>query len=123
MDIDTKQLIEELESWGAEPKQVIDETFMGDDTFYKECLKKFAEDKHLSELREALVPEKMDLAIRVVHTMKGNADYLGLFPILDSSVTVLMDLRNNQLDQAITDMAELEKSIAIFKKLIQPFIV
>lgn len=112
------QLIDALENWGAESKQVIDDTFMGDAEFYKESLKLFASENSIQQLREALVPEKQEEAIRIVHTMKGNSDYLGLFPITDAAVSVLIDLRNNQLEQGIADMAELEKNFAEFKTII-----
>ena len=106
------QLIETLESWGADPKEVLEETFLGDLAFYIECLKKFASEYSPQLIRELLGPEQMELAIRTVHTLKGNSDYLGLFPVTDAAVSVLTDLRQLKLEQAIADMTELETNFA-----------
>ncbi|MDO5582202.1 MAG: hypothetical protein Q4G69_13825, partial [Planctomycetia bacterium] len=72
--------------------------------------------------RESLVPEKKELAIRTVHTMKGNSDYLGLFPITDAALSVLTDLRKNRLSQAMIDIIDLENAFAAFKELVDPFL-
>ncbi len=121
MEDDIRKLIKELESWGAEPSQVLNETFLDDFSFYKDCLIKFSQDENLSILRQSLVPEKIQEAIRAVHTLKGNSDYLGLFPITDAAVSVLTDLRKDQLELAIADIPELESAFDEFLKLIKPY--
>lgn len=119
MESNDKALITDLEAWGAEPDQVLEETFMGDIPFYKECLLKFSQEEHLKTVKESLVPEKMKIAIRAVHTMKGNSDYLGLFPVTDAAVSVLTDLRKEQLDLAIDDLSELENAFAKFLEIMK----
>lgn len=119
MEKEDKALIADLEIWGAEPLQALDETFMDDVPFYKECLQNFSKEEYLSNLQKSLVPEKMEEAIRAVHTMKGNSDYLGLFPITDAAVSVLTDLRKGLLEQAVIDIAELETEFAKFKEILK----
>lgn len=112
-------LLNELESWGADPRLALDETFLGNDVFYRECLTKFAHDDNRQILRASLLPEKKEAAIRAAHTLKGNADYLGLFPIMDAAMTVLTLLRADQLEQAKAHLPELDDAFACFSFILK----
>lgn len=119
MDSEFGKLLSELESFGAEPRMVLDETFLGNESFYLECLKNFSNDPNRQKLRESLFPGKTDAAISAVHTLKGNADYLGLLPITDAALSVLKDLREGRLDRAAADMPELETAFDQFDALLK----
>lgn len=116
MSENLKNVICDLESWGAEPKEVLKETFMDDVDFYETCLKKFAAETFLEVLKSSIADQKMEEAIRAVHTMKGNADYLGLFPVMDEAITVLKDLRAQNVEQALADIPKLESVFAVYKE-------
>lgn len=119
VDNEFDKLLNELESFGAEPWLVLKETFLGNESFYLECLKILSNDQNWQILRQSLVPEKIAEATSAVHTLKGNADYLGLLPITDAALTVLKDLREGSLDQAVADMPELEAAYDQFNALLK----
>ena len=109
-----------LESWGAEPRQVLEEGFGGDFAFYESCLRQFSQESFLQTLKDSLISEDHETAVRAVHTMKGSADSLGLFPIMDAAMTVLLDLRTGNLPQTHADLPELEAAFVRFKTLLPP---
>ena len=107
-------IITKLEEIGAEPGLALEETFLDDLDSYREQLAHFTRDKNMETLRASLVPEKKETAMRAAHTLKGIADTLGLLPLVDSSYSVMADLREDRLDLAIEDMKELEAVYAKF---------
>ncbi len=115
---DLQKLFDKLEKWGAEPREVLDETFMNDTGFFYECLEKFTHETSFQTLPALLVPGKKDEAIRIVHTIKGNADSLGLFPVMDAAMVILKDLRADNIPKVIADLPLLEKIFAEFCNLI-----
>lgn len=111
-------LLDALEDWGAEPKQMIDETFSGDTDFYSTCLMKFSNDDNLELLHSSLIADKKDEAYRAAHTIKGNADYLGLFPILDAAMVILTDLRASQIERAASNVPRLDNAFAQLRQIL-----
>ncbi|MDD3587706.1 MAG: Hpt domain-containing protein [Thermoguttaceae bacterium] len=115
---DFRSLFDKLEAWGAEPREVLEEIFMDNTDYYHECLDKFTHETFLQTLPALLVPEKKEEAIHIVHTMKGNADYLGLFPVIDATMIILKDLRADNISQAIADLLVLKAAFDTFCKII-----
>ncbi|NCB93349.1 MAG: Hpt domain-containing protein [Clostridia bacterium] len=101
-------LFEELEDMGAEVEDTL-ERLMGDEELYLEYLRKFPQNENIIELRKAVDAGDCDKAMKEVHTLKGVALNLGLLPMVDVCMDMLLDFRADKNDAAMAQIDEVEE--------------
>lgn len=102
-------LLEKLEDMGAEVEDTLDR-LMGDEELYLEYLEKFPENQNIIELRKAVDAGDCDKAMKEVHTLKGVALNLGLLPLADVCMDMLLDFRAGENDKAMSQMDAVEEA-------------
>lgn len=105
-------LLDKLEDMGAEVEDTLDR-LMGDEEMYLEYLKKFPDNQNIIALKKAVVAGDSDTAMREVHTLKGVALNLGILPLVDVCMDMLLDFRADKTEEAMAQMDEVE---ACFKE-------
>lgn len=100
-------LFEKLEDMGAEVEDTLDR-LMGDEELYKEYLTKFPENENILELRKAVDAGDADKAMKEVHTLKGVALNLGLLPLVDVCMDMLLDFRADKPEEAMAQIDTVE---------------
>ena len=106
------ELFDKLEDMGAEVEDTLDR-LMGDEEMYVEYLKKFPQNQNILELRKAVEAGDCDTAMKEVHTLKGVALNLGLLPLVDVCMDMLLDFRAGKNEEAMAQLGEVE---ACFKE-------
>lgn len=96
-------LLEKLEDMGAEVEDTLDR-LMGDEELYMEYLVKFPENENIIELEKAVDAGDCDRAMKEVHTLKGVALNLGLLPLVDVCMDMLLDFRADKNESALGQM-------------------
>ena len=107
--MEDKELLDRLEDMGAEVEDTLDR-LMGDTEMYLQYLKKLPQDKNMEELRAAVEARDKDAAMKAVHTLKGVALNLGLLPLVDVCMDMLMDFREDHPEEAFAQFPEVEKT-------------
>lgn len=105
---------EELEDNGAEIEDSL-ERLSGDKKLYFKYLKEFLTPGSMTELAKAASAKEYEIAFREVHTLKGVSLNLGLLPIADICMDMLIAFRNGENDVAIEKLPELNE---VFNKWI-----
>ncbi|MDD3410606.1 MAG: Hpt domain-containing protein [Eubacteriales bacterium] len=103
------EMLDRLEDMGAEVEDTL-ERLMGDEAFYVECLKKLPDNPNIVELRKAVQARDSERATREVHTLKGVALNLGLLPLVDVCMDMLLDFRAGKTDAAFAQMGEVDRA-------------
>lgn len=107
-----RAIIQRLQKMKAEAEDSIDR-FDGDEEFYFDFLEQFLDNENILELRKAVDAGDSKKAEAEVHTLKGLALNLGLLPLADVCMDMLLDLRAGQIDAAMAQIDAVEKE---FKK-------
>lgn len=102
-----KALFEKLEDMGAEVEDILDR-LMGDEELYMEYLMKFPENENIINLRKAVEQRDCDQAMKEVHTLKGVALNLGLLPLVDVCMDMLLDFREGKNEEALAQMDDVD---------------
>ena len=105
--MDSKQLLEKLEDMGAEVEDTL-ERLMGDEELYLEFLQKFPENENIIELRKAVDANDSEKATKEVHSLKGVALNLGMLPLVDVCMDMLMDLREGKTEKGMQQIDAVE---------------
>lgn len=101
------ELLERLEDMGAEVEDTLDR-LMGDEELYMEYLLKFPANQNIINLRKAVDACDSDTAMREVHTLKGVALNLGLLPLVDVCMDMLLDFREGKNQEAMSQIDDVE---------------
>ncbi len=101
-------LLDRLEDMGAEVEDTLDR-LMGDEEMYLEYLMKLPENQNIIELRKAIDEKDYNKAEREVHTLKGVALNLGLLPLVDVCMDMLLDFRAGKSEEAAAQIDEVEE--------------
>lgn len=109
---------EELEDMGAEVEDTL-ERLMGDEELYMEYLLKFPQNQNIIELRKAVDDKDCDKAMREVHSLKGVALNLGLLPLMDTCMDMLLDFRAGKNEDGLSKIGTVEDSFAEWTEVIQ----
>lgn len=104
----SQQLLDTLEDMGAEVEETL-ERLMGDEKMYVEYLQKFPANENIINLRKAVDAGDCENALREVHTLKGVALNLGLLPLMDVCMDMLLDFRAGNNEDALGQMDEVEE--------------
>lgn len=104
-----EDLLDKLEDMGAEVEDTLDR-LMGDEELYLEYLNKFPENENIINLRKAVDQRDADTAMKEVHTLKGVALNLGLLPLVDVCMDMLLDFRGGKPEEAFAEMDAVEES-------------
>ena len=102
-----KVLFDKLEDMGAEIEDTL-ERLMGDEELYLEYLLKFPMNENIIELRKAVDAGDCEQAMKEVHTLKGVALNLGLLPLVDVCMDMLLDFRADKNEAAMAQIDEVE---------------
>lgn len=103
------ELFDKLEDMGAEAEDTL-ERLMGDEELYLEYLRQLPENKNIIELRKAVDSGDCDKAMKEVHTLKGVALNLGLLPLADVCMDMLLDFRAGNNEAALEQIDAVEES-------------
>lgn len=106
-----EELFDKLEDMGAEVEDTLDR-LMGDEEMYLEYLNKLPDNENIIKLREAVDKRDAEEAMRQVHTLKGVALNLGLLPLVDVCMDMLMDFREDKPEEGFAQIDEVESSFA-----------
>ena len=101
------ELLDKLEDMGAEVDDVLDR-LMGDEELYMEYLKKLPDNENIVKLKEAVANKDAEQASMEVHTLKGVALNLGILPLVDVCMDMLLDFRGGEPESAMARMGEVE---------------
>lgn len=100
-------MLNRLENMGAEVEDTL-KRLMGDQEMYLEYLKLFPENENIIKLRQAVDAKDADAAAREAHTLKGVALNLGLLPIADVCMDMLLDFREGNPEEAMRQIDDVE---------------
>lgn len=81
------------------------ERFVGNRALYERFLKKFLEDKHVADAKEAYSQKNCQELFEQVHALKGVAGTLGMDSLYKVSAELVNAMRNEKYD-AIDEMME-----------------
>lgn len=113
-------ILEKLEDMGAEVEDTL-ERLMGDEEMYLEYLKKLPENQNILELRKAVDAGDCEQAMREVHTLKGVALNLGILPLMDVCMDMLLDFRAGNKEEALAQIDGVEASFREWTQAIEAF--
>ena len=102
-----EELLDRLEDMGAEVEDTLDR-LMGDEELYMEYLEKFPDNENILKLRQAIDAGDCDTAMKEVHTLKGVALNLGLLPLVDVCMDMLLDFRDGKNEEAMAQIGNVE---------------
>lgn len=100
--------LEELEDNGAEVEDSLNR-LSGDKELYFKYLRRFLTADSLTKLSKAVSAKEYEAASHEVHTLKGVSLNLGLLPIADICMDMLIAFRNGENDTAIKKLPELNE--------------
>lgn len=103
------KLLEKLEDMGAEVEDTL-ERLMGDEEMYMEYLQRFPQNENIINLRKAVDAKAYETAMQEIHTLKGVALNLGLLPLVDTCMDMLLDFREGKNEEAAARIDEVEAS-------------
>lgn len=89
----------------------------GNEPLYHKFLKKFPEDKSITQLKESLQNEEIDAAFCAAHTLKGVSGSLGLTPLYEASSVLCEMLRKGEPADAEKIAAAYETYDAMVKAI------
>lgn len=112
------ELFEKLEDMGAEVEDTLDR-LMGDEELYLEYLTKLPENENIINLRKAVEQKDAEQAMKEVHTLKGVALNLGLLPLVDVCMDMLLDFRADKAEEAFMQLTDVEDCFAEWVTAIQ----
>ncbi|MDD2972947.1 MAG: Hpt domain-containing protein [Lachnospiraceae bacterium] len=101
-------LLEKLEDMGAEVEDTL-ERLMGDEEMYLEYLEQFPDNQSIIDLRHSVDAGDSEQAMKDVHTLKGMALNLGLLPLVDVCMDMLLDFRAGDTDAAMSQIDAVEE--------------
>lgn len=101
------ELLDKLEDMGAEVDDSLDR-FMGDQDMYIQYLRKLSDNKNIIELRNAINAGDCDKAEKEIHSLKGVALNLGLLPLVDTCMDMLLDFRAGNNESAMAQIETVE---------------
>ena len=102
------ELFDKMEDMGAEVEDTLDR-LMGDEELYVEYLEKFPENQNIISLKKAVDEKDCDTAMKEVHSLKGVALNLGLLPLVDVCMDMLMDFRGGRNEEGLEQMPEVQR--------------
>lgn len=111
-------LFEQMEDMGAEVEDTVDR-LMGDRELYVQYLLKLPEDPNMPALVRAVEQKDKDGALRAVHTLKGVALNLGLLPLVDVCMDMLLDFRAGNEDKAYAQLEGVKSTFDEWVTLVQ----
>lgn len=121
MNVMNNDLLIELEDNGAEVEDVL-ERLMGDEEMYVHYLSQFPDNKSIVELRQAVDAKDYKKAMGAVHTLKGMTMNLGLLPLTDVCMDMLLDFREGNDEAAAGQIDDVEEEFAKWSEMIQKHI-
>lgn len=101
------RMFEQLKDIGVEIDDTI-ERLMCDQELYVKYLHRFIDSSDYLMLKKAVEEKDSEAAIMAVHTLKGVALNLGLLPLSDACMDMLMDFRMNEPEKAYAKMDSVE---------------
>lgn len=101
-------LLDKLEDMGAEVEETLDR-LMGDEELYLEYLVQFPENQSIIDLRKSVDAKDSEQAMKDVHTLKGMALNLGLLPLVDVCMDMLLDFRAGKDEEALQQIDAVEE--------------
>lgn len=108
----SEELFDKLRDMDAEVDDTLDR-LMGDEEMYEEFLHKFPDNQNIIKLRECVDAGDAEQAMKEVHSLKGVALNLGLLPLVDVCMDMLMDFREGKTESAMQQIDQVEEN---FKK-------
>lgn len=113
-------LLERLEDMGAEAEETL-ERLMGDEEMYLEYLLEFPNNENIGRIEQAVAAGDADTAMKEVHTLKGIALNLGLLPVVDVCMDMLLDFRAGKPENAMAQMNEVRAVFDEWSNMIQEY--
>lgn len=113
-----EDVLERLEDHGAEVEDTLDR-LMGDEEMYKEFLQKFTQNENIIALRKAVDAGDCETAMKEVHTLKGVALNLGLLPLVDVCMDMLLDFRAGKNEAAMEQIDDVEDAFREWTAVIE----
>lgn len=114
----SNQLFDRLEDMDAEVEDTLDR-LMGDEELYLEYLLQFPDNENIIKLREAVDAGDADTAMKEIHTLKGVALNLGLLPLVDVCMDMLLDFRAGKTEEAMNQIDAVEECFDEWKEAIR----
>jgi len=105
----SEALLEKLENMGAEVGDTL-KRLAGDEELYIKYLRELPDNKNIVELRRAVDDGDCERAMREVHTLKGIALNLGLLPLMDVCMDMLLDFRSGDNESALEQIDAVEEA-------------
>lgn len=102
------EIFDKLEDMGAEIEDTLDR-LMGDEDMYMEYLQKIPQNENIVNLRKAVDEKNYEQALHEIHTLKGVALNLGLLPLADVCMDMLLDFRAGENEKAAGQIDAVEK--------------
>ena len=112
------ELLNKLEDMDVEVEDTLDR-LMGDEELYLEYLYKFPNNQNIIELRKAVDANNVEQAMKEVHTLKGVALNLGLLPLSDKCMDMLLDFREGNNEDALLQIDEIEECFKAWADVIK----
>ena len=106
--MNNNELLERLEDMGAEVDDVV-ERLGGDRAIYIDYLHQLAKDDSIIKLRQAVEANDAKRAEDAVHTLKGISLNLGLLPLTDVCMDMLLDFRAGNVAEAMGQLGAVEE--------------
>lgn len=113
-------LLEKLEDMGAEVEDTL-ERLMGDEELYMEYLTQFPENQSIIDLRHSVDAGDCEQAMKDVHTLKGMAMNLGLLPLIDVCMDMLLDFRAGNQEAAMEQIDNVEECFQEWSSVIKKY--
>lgn len=103
----TNPLLDKLADMDAEVEDTL-ERLSGDEDMYLTYLRQLPQNENIASLRRAVAEKNSTLAEREVHTLKGVALNLGLLPLVDVCMDMLLELRAGNAAEAYEMLPNVE---------------
>lgn len=110
-------LLEKLEDMGAEAEDTLER--LGDEQLYIGYLRQLPENGNIVNLRAAVAAGDCAAAEREVHTLKGVALNLGLLPLADACMDMLLDFRSGRNEQALSQLDAVETAFRKWANVVE----
>ena len=113
----SEQIFETLEEMGME----VDDTLRRMNGSSERCIKylqQFANSENIHLLEKAVDDKNAEAAEREAHSLKGMALTLGMLPLVDAIMDMLMAFREGKREEAFTYYSEIKASFERFADVI-----